>query len=146
MNIHQQSLHFVPYDSTKRLLFFQLLKQLRPHLSLEDFDTTYQEAKTANGYQLLGIALNSRLVALMGYRVLDDFVHGRHLYIDDLVVDEAERSKGLGGTLLNQAEVIAKNLNCSRLRLCTGVENENAKTFYERNGWDLKAVVFKKTI
>jgi hypothetical protein len=35
---------------------------------------------------------------------------------------------------------------CDGLRLCTGIENESGKRFYEREGWTLKAVAFKKKI
>jgi len=38
----------------------------------------------------------------MGYRLLHDFVHGRHLYIDDLVVTSRLRSSGLGAELLKR--------------------------------------------
>lgn len=82
----------------------------------------------------------------MGYRVLCDFVHGRHLYIDDLVTDENIRSKGYGATLLKEAEKIAQENGCTNLRLCTGIDNDRGKTFYEKNNWNLRAVVYKKKL
>jgi hypothetical protein len=35
---------------------------------------------------------------------------------------------------------------CPRLRLCTGIQNEKGKAFYERNGWNLRAVAYKTQI
>lgn len=124
--------------------FYALLKELRPHLGWEDFQTHYQAAHTADGYQLVGLELGGELAALMGYRVLHDFVHGRHLYIDDLVTNLKFRSQGLGARLLKQAEVLARELGCSNVRLCTGIDNERGKAFYEREGWQLRAVVYKR--
>ena len=126
--------------------FYNLLKQLRPHLTLEEFEKTYSEAKTTNQYQLVGIEEGHELIALMGFRFLNDFVHGRHLYIDDLVSSEMHRSKGYGAILLNYAEKVATENDCSNLRLCTGIENERGKTFYSKHGWNLRAVVYKKKL
>ena len=138
---------FVEYNhalDAKR--FFHLLKDLRPHLSFEKFNEIYFEANKANAYKLIGIEDNDQLVAMMGYRILHDFVHGKHLYIDDLITSEAVRSKGYGAQLLKHAEELAKQNNCTNIRLCTGIENERGKHFYEKNDWNLRAVVYKKKI
>ena len=79
-------------------------------------------------------------------RILTDFVHGRHLYVDDLVISSAHRSKGFGANLLKFAEDEAARLRCRSLRLCTGTENHGAKRFYERESWSLKSVVYKKPV
>ncbi len=123
-----------------------MLRQLRPHLSYEEFQATYLEANKANQYQFVGVEEQGELVALMGYRILNDFVHGRHLYIDDLVSSEAHRSKGYGAFLLKQADKIAIDNGCANLRLCTGIENEAGRKFYTKNSWNLRSVVFKKKL
>ncbi len=82
----------------------------------------------------------------MGYRILFDFVHDKHLYIDDLVVASSLRSQGFGKQLLDFAEVEARRLGCRGLRLCTGVENEGGKRFYERSGWAPRALAYKKKL
>lgn len=79
----------------------------------------------------------------MGYRVLWDFVRGKHLYIDDLV--SKEKSKGHGKRLLDYAEEKARELNCSGgLRLCAVLENKDGIRFYEKNGWKARAYAFVK--
>ena len=125
--------------------FYPVLKELRKDLSYAQFLDIYHKANTQNRYELIGLEDESgRVLAVMGYRVLYDFVHGMHLYVDDLVATESERSRGLGARLLSHAEFIAKELGCSGMRLCTGVDNERGKQFYERNDWNLRAVAFKK--
>jgi len=62
-----------------------------------------------------------RIVAVMGYRFLSDFVRGKHVYVDDLVSTESARSKGLGAELLKFAEDVAARSGCKSLRLCTGI-------------------------
>lgn len=135
---------FQALQSTEELKsVFPLMKQLREHLNEEQFVSLIQSAMAESRYQLLGFFENGKCQGLMGFRILTDLVHGRHLYIDDLVVDQNLRSKGLGAKLLSKAKDIAKAENCKRLRLCTGADNDRGKNFYERNGWKLRAVVYK---
>ena len=126
--------------------YFPLMNILRPHLNLEKFLELYKAAHAADSYEIVAAIENDEIVALMGYRVLHDFVHGRHLYIDDLISSPDNRSKGVGAKLLAHVDEIAKDLGCSNLRLCTGIDNNLAKKFYEREGWQFRSVVFKKKI
>jgi ribosomal protein S18 acetylase RimI-like enzyme len=138
---------FVSLEVVSQLpVFFPLLKELRPHLDLASFTKLYAEARSTSGYQILGIEEHGELLALMGYRILTDFVHGRHLYIDDLITAPHVRSRGLGAMLLQEAERIALDNGCQGLRLCTGIDNEAGKRFYEKNLWQLRAVAFKKKL
>jgi GNAT superfamily N-acetyltransferase len=125
---------------------YPVIKALRTELSFQDYIAIYKQAKSANGYTLVGAYAARECVALMGYRILHDFVHGAHLYIDDLVTLEKFRSTGIGAALLKHAIEIASKKSCSGLRLSTGIANGNAKRFYEREGWQQRAVVFKKKL
>ena len=122
------------------------MKELRTDLSFQDYIAIYEQAKVANNYTLVGAYEGGLCVALMGYRILHDYVHGKHLYIDDLVTTESCRSQGVGAKLLSFAETEAVGLGCTNLRLCTGVANEGGKKFYEREGWQFRSVVFKKKL
>lgn len=126
--------------------FYPVMKELRQDLSFSDYLQTYENAYAADGYEIVALEDDSQVLAVMGYRILHDYVHGKHLYIDDLVSIESQRSKGLGAELLTHAEETAKKLGCKGLRLCTGIENEMGKKFYERHGWVLRAVAYKKSI
>jgi GNAT superfamily N-acetyltransferase len=125
---------------------FPLLHQLRPKLTMESYLQLVQEARSENRYKILAAYENGEIAGYMGYRFLTDFVHGRQLYIDDLVVDQSKRRSGLGARLLKWAEAEGQRLGCRTLRLCTGVDMEDAKRFYTREGWRLLAVAFKKPV
>ncbi len=140
-------IQFVEMKSLQQLEeAFIILKELRPHLTFEKFTNIYQNAQAEGNYSILGLFSDSQLVAIMGYRFLHDFVRGKHLYIDDLVTSESMRSKGFGAILLQKAEEISQQNGCSTLRLCTGIENKNAKKFYERENWNFRAVVYTKKL
>ncbi len=123
---------------------FEVLRELRAHLTLPEFHEICGAAMAKDDYRLIGAFENNECLAVMGYRILFDFVHGKHVYIDDLVVTAHRRSKGIGLELLRYAEKIAKDLRCKGLRLCTGVDRKDAQRFYERNGWKARAVAYKK--
>lgn len=125
--------------------FYPLLTQLRPGLSFESFLDTYNNAQKNDQYELVGFLDGDHVAALIGYRVLYDFVRGRHLYIDDLITNENLRSAGLGATVLKFAEEKARELHCvGGLRLCAALENERGIKFYEKNGWKARAFAFVK--
>lgn len=125
---------------------FPVMRELRPHLNFTEYVEIFEQAKVSDGYQIVAIEIEGNIAALMGYRFLSDFVRGRHLYIDDLVVTENNRSKGLGAELLKYAESLATESHCQILRLCTGIENERGLTFYDRNGWTKRAFAYTKKL
>ncbi len=125
---------------------YPVMKELRTALSFNDYMEIYEQAHKSDGYEIVGVESDGKITAVMGYRILHDYVHGKHLYIDDLVSTESQRSKGLGAQLLAYAENLAKELGCKGLRLCTGIENELGKKFYERHNWKLRAVAYKKKL
>lgn len=125
---------------------FTVLRELRPHLSFRDFMRVYRHAQRTDRYSVAALFIEEACVAVMGYRVLVDCAHGRHLYVDDLVTSAAFRGKGLGAKLLKYAETKAGALRCKSLRLCVGVENEGGKRFYEREGWRARSIAYKKVL
>jgi ribosomal protein S18 acetylase RimI-like enzyme len=125
---------------------YPVMRELRQDLSEAEFSRVYALAKRADRYTIVGGFDGKRCVAVMGYRILHDFVHGTHLYVDDLVTLPEERSKGWGALLLRHAEKTAREAGCQGLRLCTGVDNDAGKRFYEREGWQLRSVAYKKKL
>jgi GNAT superfamily N-acetyltransferase len=125
---------------------FQVMRELRPHLTYSTFIEIYENSK-CDDYEIVAIEDGSQIVALMGYRITWDMVRGKYLYIDDLVTTEQVRSQGLGAQLLKYAEEKARELNCKGgLRLCTGMSNERGIKFYEREGWTKRSFAYVKKV
>ena len=123
---------------------YVVMRELRPHVDHATFLHRCREAARRDGYTLYGAFDGGRLVGVMGMRELVDLLHGRHLYVDDLVVAEAARSRGVGSRLLACAEAIARERGGLGLRLCTGIDHAAGRRFYEREGWAARAVAYKK--
>jgi len=87
--------------------------------------------------QVLGVAL---------WRLIENTADGQRLYVDDLVTDEAQRSKGIGKLLLQHLEQQAKDSGCSALTLDSGVQRTSAHHFYFREGMHITSFCFKKKL
>jgi GNAT superfamily N-acetyltransferase len=85
-------------------------------------------------------------VALAGYRVEENLIYGRFLYLDDLVTTEGERSGGIGARLLEAVAAEGCKIGCSRLVLDTGLDNVDAHRFYYRQGLVARALRFSRDI
>lgn len=121
---------------------FPLIFQLRPHLeSVDEFVERWRRQAIA-GYRLLALWDGDRPVALAGFRVQDNLVHGRHLYIDDLVTDAHARSSGLGRLLITRLKALGCSQGLDKLILDTPLSNVLGHRFYYREGLVARSLRF----
>jgi GNAT superfamily N-acetyltransferase len=95
------------------------------------------------------LALATRGDAVLGlavWRVLENTMFGRFLYVDDLVTDSALRSRGVGKALLSRCEAVAVELGCREFVLDSGVQRASAHRFYFREGLVVRAFNFGKSL
>ena len=113
---------------------YSLMRQLRPHLASEaEFIERWHRQNSA-GYRLLALWNDREPIALAGFRVQDNLVHGIHLYIDDLVTMEAARSRGYGQQMMARLAAEGRKLGCGKLVLDTPLTNTLGHRFYYRSG------------
>ncbi|TSD88320.1 GNAT family N-acetyltransferase [Mycobacterium sp. KBS0706] len=113
---------------------WKLMRQLRPHLESEAELVARWRFQAAAGYRLVALWRGARPVALAGFRVQENLVYGPHLYVDDLVTDEAERSGGHGARLMDWLAEEGRAFGCARLVLDTPLTNVLGHRFYYRCG------------
>ena len=121
---------------------FYVINELRPHLDVESFLKLYESSRDADQYTVLGAFEGDECVGAVGYRIVFDLAHGKHIYIDDLVVSEKMRGKRLGQKLLEYVKDEAAKLDIKLMRLCSGLQREQAHKFYDREGWIKKSYAF----
>lgn len=112
---------------------FPVMQQLRTHLDADAFLRCVREQEE-QGYRLVALWQDGEVVAVAGFRIGSNLAWGRYLYVDDLVVDEAERSKGYGAVLLDWLRRHARESFCTQLHLDSGMAREDAHRFYEGQG------------
>ncbi|CCK85625.1 GNAT family acetyltransferase [Lactobacillus equicursoris DSM 19284 = JCM 14600 = CIP 110162] len=67
-----------------------------------------------------------------------NMVQFKSIFIDDLCVDSAARSKGVGRALLDFVKEEGKRLGCYEITLNVWAGNDSAIRFYEKNGLKTK--------
>lgn len=122
------------------------MRQLRPQLASEVEFLERWRRQAANGYRMAGLFDGSVTVALAGYRVQENLVHGRFLYVDDLVTDAAQRGSGNGERLMAHLRDQARALGCGKLVLDTPLSNALGHRFYFRCGLLANALRFNVPI
>jgi len=100
----------------------------------------------AGGGRMCVAADGERVVGVAVYRIGENTFAGVHLYVDDLVTDEAERSRGVGHTLMAHLERVAREAGCENLVLDSGTHRDRAHKFYFREGLIITSFNFKKPL
>lgn len=113
---------------------FGAMRQLRPHLRDEAGFLARVRRQQTGGYRLLAAWESGRVVGAAGYRLQENLIRGRFVYVDDLVVREGKRRGGIGERLLDEVGRLAKAEDCVWITLDTGLGNAFAQRFYFRWG------------
>lgn len=121
---------------------FAVMRELRPHLSDASAFGAQVRRQTRDGYYLLAAWRDEQVVGLIGYRIQENLMNGRFLFVDDLVVRADERRTGLGARLLDAARQKARDANCRQLVLDTGLGMALAQRFYFRQGLLTRSIGF----
>jgi GNAT superfamily N-acetyltransferase len=121
-----------------------LHRDLRPQLPA-DYMSAMRRVFSGGGRMV--VAIDGPAVAgLAVWRVAENTMFGRFLYVDDLVTDPSLRSRGVGATLLKRCEAEAVAHDCRELVLDSGVQRAAAHRFYFREGLVVRAFNFGKTL
>lgn len=124
---------------------YDVMAELRPHVGREQF-LPMVRAMQADGLRLACIREGGQVVAVAGYRISNNLFCGRHLYVDDLVTAETERSKGHGKALLAWLRAIAVENDCDIFHLDSGVQRKRAHQFYLRERMELSSYHFSERL
>ncbi|MEQ9885279.1 GNAT family N-acetyltransferase [Pectobacterium zantedeschiae] len=128
------------------LACFEVMRSLRPHLPDADGFTAQARRQAGQGYRLLAAWQGDLVMGLAGYRVQENLLYGRFLYVDDLVVAVDARDQGLGGLLIEAMREDAQRQNCVHLVLDTALGNALAQRFYFRQGLLSKGLHFSQAL
>ena len=74
------------------------------------------------------------------------YVHSKVAYIYNFGVDEAMRSQGIGGKMLQKVELFLHDRGVEAVELSVFLFNQRALTFYEKNGYRTLDVNLQKIL
>jgi GNAT superfamily N-acetyltransferase len=100
----------------------------------------------ANGGRMAAVVEGDDVCALAVWRLIENTYEGRRLYVDDLVTDELQRSRGFGKLLFDWLQAQARQLGCDVIALDSGVQRAGAHKFYFREGMFVPSFCFRKVV
>jgi GNAT superfamily N-acetyltransferase len=120
---------------------FEVMRELRTHLSLEDFKRLYEQAYP-EGYRVAAVFDDGEARAVAGYRIITNLVSGKHMYVDDLVTADRWRSQGYGRRLNEYLVDTARSADCESIQLDSAVHRGDAHRFYFREQYRVTSFHF----
>jgi GNAT superfamily N-acetyltransferase len=119
-------------------------RQLRPSLPVE-YARRMKEI-FAIGTEMAVAVVGEKVVGVAVFRMLDRNSNWLEIYCDDLVADEAQRSKGIGSALINYMHILGRERGCNLFSLDSRASNQQAHKFYFREGFLIHAFHFTKAL
>jgi ribosomal protein S18 acetylase RimI-like enzyme len=116
---------------------FPLMAMLRDRIRPESFVAEVRRQQQ-DGYELVGGFDGARLVALAGIRRSHTLSRGEHLFVDDLVTDDAARGRGHGRAMMDWLADRARAQGIPRIYLDSRF---TARGFYERIGFTFQTSI-----
>lgn len=124
---------------------YPVMFQLRPHIPEQEYLPRVQQIRQEGG-RLIAVMQNGRCLGCALFRKETRLFTGPMIYVDDLITDEQERSKGVGKALLNWIAEEAKRLLVNICILDSGTHRTQAHKFYFREGYTIGAFNFRKAV
>jgi glucosamine-phosphate N-acetyltransferase len=106
------------------------------------------ERGLSSGLQEFRIAMcNDKIVGFASLTIKNSLWQEGYLgHIDELVVDERFRGKGVGTRLLEEIMKVSKKRSCKKIELDSAFHRKKAHAFYESKGFKNRAFVFSKDL
>lgn len=112
----------------------EVLLQLRPQYTPDTIFAQVQRQRR-DGYHLACTWSGKQILCVAGFRIEEKLAWSRHIYVDDLVTRETDRSVGAGHAMIEWLKAHALATGCSQLHLDSGVNRFGAHRFYLREGF-----------
>ena len=135
----------VPPGDGRLAAVFDVMRELRTHLSLEQFRDGYERAQP-EGYRVAAVFEDDECRAVAGYRLMHNLVSGYHIYVDDLVTGERWRSHGYGRELNDYLVDVARREGCASVQLDSATYRRDAHRFYFRERYSIWSFHFVRPV
>lgn len=133
MNTQQANLSIRPAGSGDASRIVQLIHQMGPDRPLTEDYVLYYISGTERF--ILLAEEGEEVLGLLSYSVRADLYHaGNSVLIEELVVDDQHRGRGIGAALMAGLLKKVEMLDCKELCLAVMPDNESAIRFYKRHG------------
>ena len=109
--------------------------------SISDKDLKNDLIENFDRLNTIAILEDESIVGYLSYKIKEK--HTKKLDVDQLVILEQYRGKGLGKKLMDEAKKIAIDNGCDRIELNCWMFNENALAMYEHIGYNRQRIIYE---
>ena len=113
-------------------------------VNLSDEELEKDLINNLNELSTIVLIKDNKIVGYLSYKIKGEYK--KKLDIDQLVIEENYRGQGLGKKLVEQAKIIAKENNCTRIELNCWLFNKNALSMYEHIGFERQRIIYEMSL
>lgn len=124
---------------------YRLIKQLNKSMTPAKYERLLADMKP-RGYRCVGAFMDGKLVGVSGFWVSVRFWCQKYIDIDNVVVDEAIRSKGIGAKMIAWIEKEGRRQKCDMAMLDCYTTHHQSHRFYFREGYSILGYHFTKDL
>ena len=128
-------------DKEEMLTAYDILLEVYPSLTLEEYSNEL-DTMLPHNYGQVVVMDGSTIAGLTGYWIGSKLWCGKYMELDNVVVAEAYRRKGVGKMLFEHMEQWAKEEKCTMLALDSYTTNFKAHRFFYGQGYGPKGFHF----
>lgn len=132
-------------DKQTMLKFIAILQELYPSLTMEQYATEL-DLMLPHNYSQLAVFDHDECIAICGIWIGNKLWIGKYLELDNIVVKEAYRSRGVGDLIFKTLEQKGKDENCNMMALDSYASNFKAHKFFYNQGFGPKGFHFVKLL
>lgn len=118
-----------------------ILNEVYPSLTKEDYSKEL-DFMLENNYGQVGVYENDICIGITGYWIGTKLWCGKYLELDNVVISEKHRGKGVGEMLFEYMEKKAVELNCNMLALDSYTDNFKAHKFFYKQKYNPRGFHF----
>lgn len=120
---------------------FSVIQELYPLLTMEEYRTELSFMVNHN-YSQVVVKDKGLILGVSGVWIGNKLWCGKYLEIDNIVVSEKNRSKGVGKKMIAYIETKARDLKCNMMALDSYTTNFKAHKFFYNQGFSPKGFHF----
>lgn len=123
------------------MVTYEVLTELYPSLTREEYvnELTFM---IQHNYTQVVVMENEQCLGVSGVWIGNKLWCGKYLEIDNIIVSEKIRSKGVGKLIVEYLEEKAKSLECNMMALDSYTTNFKAHKFFYNQGFSPKGFHF----
>lgn len=133
------------FTKKELLKSYSLLTEVYPSLTLEEYSSEL-DIMLGNNYSQLIVIDEGQIIGLTGVWIGSKLWCGKYMELDNVVVSETYRSKGIGKLLFDEANKIASAEKVSMISLDSYTTNFKAHKFFYNEGFSPKGFHFVKLL